>query len=146
MKQIAFTIALAAALLTAASAQTGAQGKISPPSGKPQRPSGLPALKTPFTINDVASFFKNHNLPKNNTATSAFTVASLEFITAADVSKRLPGVSTGLDAWEKVGFATLTGTFQFSGPPGGKASGMSQKAYALFDVATGNLLMVGTAP
>jgi hypothetical protein len=70
-------------------------------------------------------------------------VADLEFLTAKQASDRLAGEPTGLNDNDRVGFATLTGKFIFSGPSNTKPATFSS-AYALFDAATGNLLMDGT--
>ena len=57
------------------------------PKEPPKRPQGSTALtvKTgaaePFTKQDVADYFKTHNLPRNATSTSDFTVDTLEFLT-----------------------------------------------------------------
>jgi hypothetical protein len=119
------------------------------PQGTPKRPVGFSALKVnpgaaePFTKNDVAGYFAEHNLPRNRGAKTYIQVADLEFITSKQASERLAGEPTGLDDSHQVGFATLTGTFVFSGPPNAKPATFA-KAYALFDAETGNLLMDGT--
>ncbi len=119
------------------------------PQGTPKRPTGMPALTVspgapePFTKSDVASYFAAHNLPLNAGAKSDFEVANLEFLTARQASERLSGEPTGLNDNDRVGFATLTGKFIFSGPSNTKPATFSS-AYALFDAATGNLLMDGT--
>ncbi|MGA2636271.1 hypothetical protein [Methylocella sp.] len=119
------------------------------PQGTPKRPTGLPGLTVnpgapePFTKSDVAAYFATHNLPLNAGAKGDFTVANLEFLTAKQASDRLAGEPTGLNDNDRVGFATLTGKFIFSGPSNTKPATFSS-AYALFDAATGNLLMDGT--
>lgn len=96
----------------------------------------------PFTKNDVVNYFQSHNLPKNQGLSTQFQVETLEFLTNNEVSLRLAGASPGLAPNEKVGFATLRGTFIASGPLGGSGFGFS-RAYAVFDTKTGNLLMSG---
>jgi hypothetical protein len=113
-----------------------------------KRPQGMTALiaktgATPFSKQDVIDYFKTHNLPRNSGATNQFTVQSLEFITSAEVTKRLEGVTTGLSDNDRVGFVTLVGTFVFTGPPKSKPV-IFHQAYAVFDAVSGNLLMVGT--
>ena len=118
------------------------------PEGTPKRPQGSPALTVnpgapePFTLSDVVNYFKTHNLPKNGTDLTQFQASSLEFLTSEEVSQRLGGEPTGLADNDKIGFVTLTGQFTFTGPSG--ASGRFTRAYAAFDAATGNLLMIGT--
>ena len=119
------------------------------PQGTPMRPHGFAAIKatpgapSPFTKDDVASYFTGHNLPMNSGKQSQFQVVSLEFLTSKQVSERLRGVSTGLPDGDLVGFATLSGTFIFTGPAKTKPATFSS-AYAAFDGVTGNLLMDGT--
>jgi hypothetical protein len=118
------------------------------PQGTPKRPQGSTALTVnpgaaqPFTQQDVVSYFKTHNLPKNDSDISQFQVSALEFLTSQQVSQRLQGEPTGLEANDKIGFVTLTGQFVFTGPPG--RSARFNQAYAAFDARTGNLLMIGT--
>lgn len=119
------------------------------PVGTPKRPQGMGALTVrpgqpqPFTKEDVVIYFQSHNLPLNLGSIAGLQVEALEFLTNREVSDRLQGASPGLAADEKVGFATLAGTFIFTGPSPGKGVRFS-RAYAVFDVQTGNLLMVGT--
>ncbi len=118
------------------------------PKEPPKRPQGSPALTVkpggaPFGKQDVADYFKTHNLPRNATSTSDFTVDTLEFITNKEVTTRLNGASPGLAENDRIGFATLKGLFIFTGPQ--KASPVRfSRAYAAFDAVTGNLLMIGT--
>jgi hypothetical protein len=128
----------------------GGQKKIAlnPPSGPAKRPQGTAALTVkfgpqPFTKADVVTYFQSHNLPKNSGSLSQLHVDSLEFLTSKEVNARLQGVSTGLADADRIGFATLTGTFIFTGPGKGKPAKFN-RAYAAFDAASGNLLMVGT--
>jgi hypothetical protein len=118
------------------------------PKAPPKRPQGSPALTVkpgaePFSKQDGADYFKTHNLPRNATSTSDFTVDTLEFLTNKEVTTRLNGASPGLAENDKIGFATLKGLFIFTGPR--QASPVRfTRAYAAFDATTGNLLMVGT--
>jgi hypothetical protein len=132
--------------------QPGEQTKIAlkpPPQGQAHRPQGMTAIYVstnggqPFTKQDVITYFKSHNLPMNMTPNTQFTVDSLEFLTNEQVSERLQGASPGVARGERVAFATLSGQFVFTGPPPGKPARFS-RAYAVFDAATGNLLMIGT--
>src|SRR5216684_6895110 len=92
------------------------------PKEPPKRPQGSPAMtvKTgaaePFSKQDIAEYFKTHNLPRNATSTSDFTVDTLEFLTNKEVTTRLNGASPGLADNDKIGFATLKGLFIFTGP------------------------------
>ena len=118
------------------------------PKEPPKRPQGSPALVVkaaaePFSKQDVADYFKTHNLPRNATSTSDFTVDTLEFLTNKEVTARLNGASPGLAENDKIGFVTLKGLFIFTGPQSASAARFS-RAYAAFDAATGNLLMIGT--
>ena len=120
---------------------------LKPPSGPGKRPKGLPALTVtpgpqPFTQADVTAYFKTHNLPKNEASGATIQVDRLEFIRSADVTARLQGVSTGLADGDPVAFATLSGAFLFTGPEAVQAR--FRAAYAVFDSATGNLLLIGT--
>ncbi|MGA8221319.1 MAG: hypothetical protein WB780_06650 [Candidatus Acidiferrales bacterium] len=118
------------------------------PTGTPHTPQGLAALTVkagpqPFTKTDVTNYFKTHNLPMNSGPLSQIKVDTLEFVTSKEVTTRLQGVSTGLADEDRIGYATLTGTFIFSGPPKSKPATFT-RAYAAFDAKNGNLLMVGT--
>jgi hypothetical protein len=118
------------------------------PKDPPKRPQGSAALKVksgvePFSKADVTNYFKTHNLPMNFTTTSDFTVESLEFLSNKEVTTRLNGASPGLAENDKIGFVVLKGLFIFTGPPNGKSPRFT-RAYAAFDGATGNLLMIGT--
>jgi hypothetical protein len=117
------------------------------PSGSPKRPVGAKAIEIKpggtLTKEDVAAYLKQNNLPKNMGSTDQFQVDSLEFITSAEVSKRLQGALTGLDENDRIAFATLSGNFIFTGPPPGKPRTF-ERAYAAFDASNGNLLMIGT--
>ena len=123
---------------------------LHPPSGTPKRPQGMTALTVnsgaaqPFTKADVIAYFKTHNLPKNSASVNQIQVDTLDFLTSKDVSQRLQGVATGLAENDKVGFVTLTGTFIFTGPGTDSKVAKFNRAYAVFDAATGNLLMIGT--
>src|SRR3954463_14013154 len=94
------------------------------PTGTPKRPQGAesltvrPGAAEPFTKADVEAYFKARNIPKNAGSPDQFLVDSLEFITSKEVTQRLQGASTGLDDADRVGFATLSGTFIFTGPKG----------------------------
>jgi hypothetical protein len=121
---------------------------MKPPQGTPKRPQGSVALTVrpgaaqPFTMQDAVDYFKTHNVPKNGGDVTQFQVSALEFLTSKEVSQRLQGEPTGLDDNDKIGFVTLTGQFVFTGPSG--KSARFNQAYAAFDAATGNLLMIGT--
>jgi hypothetical protein len=119
------------------------------PVGTPKRPQGMGALTVqpgqpqPFSKEDVAAYVHTHNLPLNLGASADLQVDALEFLTNKEVSDRLQGASPGLGDNEKVGFATLSGAFIFTGPSPGKGVRFS-RGYAVFNAQTGNLLMVGT--
>jgi hypothetical protein len=120
------------------------------PTGTPKRPQGMTALTVnsgaaqPFTKADVIAYFKTHNLPKNSASTTQIQVDTLEFLTSKEVSQRLQGVMTGLGDNDRVGFVILTGTFIFTGPGTDSKAARFNRAYAVFDAVTGNLLMIGT--
>jgi hypothetical protein len=138
-------------LLAGCHRQPGKQKEmpLSLPQGTPKHPHGLKALTVnpgapePFTQNDVANYFSSHPFPMNDGPAGQVHVDSLEFMTSAQVSQRLQGVPTGLDDAERVGFATLSGTFVFSGPSQTHAATCSS-AYAVFVASTGRLLMDGS--
>ena len=119
------------------------------PKGTPNRPQGMVALtvrtgaERPFTKEDVAAYFQTHDLPLNVGSRGQVQVESLDFLTNKEVTDRLAGASPGLADNDRVGFATLSGTFVFTGPPKGKSATFS-RAYAVFNAQSGNLLMVGT--
>src|ERR1700690_2705341 len=119
---------------------------LKPPSGPGKRPQGLPALSVtpgpqPFTQADVTAYFKTHHLPRNEAPGSTIQVDNLEFIRSGDVTTRLRGVATGLADSDPVAFATLSGTFIFTGPK--QVQARFRSAYAVFDSGTGNLLLIG---
>jgi hypothetical protein len=118
------------------------------PTGTPQQPKGMQGLAVkagpePFTQNDVTQFVKTHRLAMSIGDISQLRVESLEFITAREVTARLQGASTGLPDDHRVAFATIRGPVYVTGPRNIKPVAFDT-AYALFDAATGNLLMSGT--
>jgi hypothetical protein len=118
------------------------------PKEPPKRPYGTKALTVkvgpePFSKEDVANYFKTHNLPMNFTSTSDFALENLEFMTNKEVTTRLNGASPGLADNDRVGLATLIGSFIFTGPSSGK-SVVFRRAYAVFNAMNGNLMMIGT--
>lgn len=118
------------------------------PEGTPKRPQGIQGLAVkagaePFTRDEVTQFVQTHRLAKSIGDISKLRVESLEFITAREVTIRLQGVSTGLPDDHRVAFATIRGPIYFTGPRNVKPVAFDT-AYALFDAATGNLLMSGT--
>ena len=123
-------------------------GTIAPPSGTPKAPQGLKALAvtagpTPFSQADVGAYLQTNSLPRNFGPRASVRVDNLEFITSADVTTRLQGVRSGLADSARIGFATLSGDFTFTGPSGTRPARFGS-AYAAFDATTGNLLMMGT--
>lgn len=143
-------------VLAICSGQTGCKGRHEPknaiqmklPTETPQRPQGMKALEvkpgpTPFTPDDVTQYVRTHRLGRMVGDLSQLQVESVDFITAREVTSRLRGASTGLPDSQRLGFATIRGPLYFTGPPPGKPVGV-ERAYALFDAATGNLLMSGT--
>ena len=136
-------------VLAAVGATAQAQdGGLQPPTGTPRRPVGMSALAVrpgpvPFTLQDVAVYVKDHNLPKNEGAADTIQVASLEFMSMAKFAALIPGDTTGYSANDRIGLAILSGTLVFSGPPPGEPTEFSS-GYAVFDAVTGNLLMIGT--
>lgn len=118
------------------------------PTETPQRPQGMKALDVkpgaePFSQADVTQYVQTHRLAKSVGDLSQLQVESLQFITAREVSGRLQNVSTGLPDDQRVAFAVIKGPLYFSGPAPGKPVAF-ERAYALFDAQTGNLLMSGT--
>ena len=117
------------------------------PVGNPKRPEGMGALHIThageISKQLVVDYFKTHNLPMNYTTTNDFQVDSVELITAKQVTERLQGVKTGLADDERLAFVTLVGKFTFTGPPKSRPATF-RRAYALFDLKNGNLMMVGT--
>jgi hypothetical protein len=118
------------------------------PEGTPKRPQGMQGVAVkpgpePFTKADVTDFLRTHRLAKSVGDISQLQVESLEFITAREVTARLQGASTGLPDDHRVAFATIRGPVYFTGPRDIKPVAFDT-AYALFDAATGNLLMNGT--
>ena len=122
---------------------------LSPPKGTPKRPQGLKAMQISekgvqgFSVEAVSAYFKTHNLPMNMGSMADIRVEKVEILTDSALAARLEGESTGIGADEKVALATLGGVFVFTGPPGSKPS-RTNRAYAVFDTKTGNLLMAGT--
>lgn len=118
------------------------------PTGTPQRPKGMKALEVkpgpePFSKDDITQFIHTHRLAKSIGDPSQLQVESLEFMTAKDASARLQNVHTGLPDDARVGFAVIRGPIYFTGPAQSKPVAFD-RAYALFDASSGNLLMSGT--
>ncbi|MGA2419029.1 MAG: hypothetical protein ABSG69_03020 [Candidatus Acidiferrum sp.] len=118
------------------------------PQGTPKRPQGVKGLAVkpgpqPFGKDDVTQFVQTHRLARSTGDISQLQVESVEFISAQAVTARLQGESTGLPADQMVGFATIRGPIYFTTPPPSRTVAFDT-AYALFDAATGNLLMSGT--
>lgn len=144
-------LALAAvAVLSGCDRDKPKTGKVSLPSAPPRAPQGMHALSAgpgpePFSKADVAAYLVKHNLPRNQGSATSIQVDNLEFLSSSDVSARLAGVQTGMAGNARLGFATLRGEFLLTGPSGTKTARFT-RAYAAFDAASGNLLMVGTLP
>ncbi len=122
--------------------------KIKPPTGTRQRPQGVKALElkpslAQFTQDDVTQYVRTHRLAKSVGDLSQLKVESMETLTAREVKTRLQNASTGLPDNTRLVFAIIRGPIYFSGPPGSKPVAFD-RAYAVFDAATGNLLMSGT--
>jgi hypothetical protein len=117
------------------------------PAGTPKRPEGMSAIHVThageISKQQVVEYFKTHNLPMNYTTTKDFHVDSVDLITAREVTDRLQGVKTGLADDERLAFVTLAGTFTFTGPTKSRPATF-RRAYAVFDLKNGNLMMVGT--
>jgi hypothetical protein len=122
--------------------------KMTLPTGTPQRPQGMRALSPrpgpePFTKDDVTQYVRTHRLARTTGEQSQLQVESVEVLTARAVRIRLQNASTGLPDDTRVAFAVIRGPIYFTGPAGSKPVAFD-RAYALFDVASGNLLMSGT--
>jgi hypothetical protein len=108
---------------TLARIQTSCKLALPLPKGTPVAPVGMKALTVgpdpvaPFTREDVAAYFENHNLPRNLGSKADIQVEGLEFITTKDVRSRLSGAAPDRGEDVRIGFATLRGTFVFTGPP-----------------------------
>ena len=76
---------------TLARIQTSCKLALPLPKGTPVAPVGMKALTVgpdpvaPFTREDVAAYFENHNLPRNLGSKADIQVEGLEFITTKDV-------------------------------------------------------------
>jgi len=146
-----FVVGLLLAASGAAATHAGAapgDGALQPPTGKPRRPVGIEALTVrpgpaPFTKEDVGAYVKAHNVPANLAPAAQVQVVALEFLTVAELTRRIPGDSTGFKDGDLIGLATLSGVLVFRGPQGTTPAEFSQ-GYVVFDAGTGNLLMVGT--
>jgi len=122
--------------------------QVKMPTEKAKPPQGLKALAvkpgpTPFTQDEVTQYVQTHRLAKTVGGLSQLRVESLEFLTAREVTIRLHGAPTGLPDGERVAFAIIRGPVYFAGPVRAKPVAF-ERAYALFDAATGNLMMSGT--
>jgi len=119
------------------------------PKGKETRPVGMQAIgvsakvEQSFSIETLTAYFHKRNLPMNMGPAASIRVEKVEFMTDHDLAARLNGESTGIGADERVVLVTLRGIFVFSGPPGSHLA-RSERAYAVFDARSGNLLMSGT--
>jgi hypothetical protein len=118
------------------------------PTGTPQRPKGIKALEVkpgaePFSKDDVAQFIRTHRMAKSVGDPSQLQVESLEFMTAKEATARLQNVHTGLPDDARVGFVIIRGPVYFTGPPSSKPVAFD-RAYALFDATTVNLIMSGS--
>jgi hypothetical protein len=139
--------------LDAGAQESERKSQIRVPTGKPQEPRGVRALEVkpglleqglaPFSKEDVAQYVRTHRLARSSGDLSRLEVESVELITAREVKSRLQGASTGLPDKERLAFAIIRGPVYFTGPKGSKPVAFD-RAYALFDPSTGNLLMSGT--
>jgi hypothetical protein len=117
------------------------------PEGTPNKPTGMAALDMSnaagaFSASALTAYFKTHNLPMNMGNAADIHVDNVEFMTDHELGARLDGVSTGLGADAKVVLVSLSGLFVFTGPPKSRIARFSH-AYAVFDAATGNLMLAG---
>lgn len=113
---------------------------LSLPTGTPQLPLGLAALQPHFTEQDVKDYVTMHPVPRNLSQTP-IDVVSIQFMRVDEANKLLDD-DLGLPDDRQVCYVTLKGTFTFPGPD--QTVGTYQQAVEMFDVDTGNLLLVGS--
>jgi hypothetical protein len=144
---LALTLSLAVG--AAAGAEPPMKG-LPVPTGAPQRPRGLPALKPQaqglvLDVAEVEKFLTSHNLPHNLGSAAEIQVISVDKMTVDEARQKVGIDTTGFKGDEVVGLALLGGTLTFGGPPPDEPT-VYTRAYVVFDAVTGNLLMLGTLP
>lgn len=102
------------------------------------------------TLAEVKAFVLGHRFALDSAqADKPTTVTDVEFITASAASAKLHGESIGLPDTAMVIFVKVHGSFTFTAmslPPGIKGGPPHvNDAVEVFDAATGNLLLAGTA-
>jgi hypothetical protein len=141
------TLVLSLALTATAGAEPPKAG-LPVPTGTPQRPRGLPALKphgqgVVLDVEEVKKFLASHNLPHNLGSAAEIEVISVEKLQVEEVKQKVGIDTTGFKGNEPVGLAMLGGRVVFGGPPPDEPM-VYTRAYVVFDALTGNLLMLGT--
>lgn len=115
------------------------------PTDKRLLPIGLPAVKPhlkglhTFTVQDAVRWVRTHPLPK--ALGEKLATAKGRFVTEAAVRK-LVGDGTGLPSRTSLCYLELTGRLFYAGPPGTKVVRF-ERAFAVFNARTGNLLLAG---
>jgi len=130
-------------------------GDLAPTPTGPGYAVGVPAVKhtgggTAPTPAEVRAFVLSHKFALDKTATGKpSAITDVEFITASAASAKLHGESIGLPDTTMVIYVKVHGPFVFTAmslPPGLNAVPPHvQDAVEVFDAATGNLLLAGTA-
>ena len=117
---------------TLARIQTSCKLALPLPKGTPVAPVGMKALTVgpdpvaPFTREDVAAYFENHNLPRNLDSKADIQVEGLGVGTCGSALRRCE------ERLSSPALLRAANPFKFD------------RAYAIFDASSGNLLMAGT--
>jgi hypothetical protein len=131
---------------------------LSPPSydpGPPKPPFGVsgiavtrPGQVPAFTAGEAELYVRTHPLPRSLPDSHIVTVA-VSFELAGDVSALLEGTDVGRPANVVVCYVEMSGTFYVAAPPkpGQPHTTLTlMHGFAVFDAATGNLLLSGGRP
>jgi hypothetical protein len=129
---------LGGAIATLADDSRGPETVI--PSWPIQQATGIPALKAPVTTAAAETYATTLPLPHG--ALSQVASAQGTILTGKDVRARTGGTDPGVDDTWPLIFVELHGTFIFTGPIGTIPETYA-RAYEVFDLKTGNLLIVG---
>jgi len=133
----------AMAIVPTAAPSTAAPPTAAPTYSATEDPTrGAPALTPGFVRADVIGYVAAHGLVHTaGRGATGQAIAKIVFTTSRGVTALLGGESPGLPGDTPLCYVELTGTFSFAGA--GDTILTYPRGYEVFDVQTGNVLMVG---
>jgi hypothetical protein len=119
----------------------GSQAPRALPTGQTAIRPRLSAVPS-FSAEDARAYAETAGMPRG--AVRNVRVTQVAFLSSAQVSRRLGGISTGLPEEAPLCYVEMQGEFTFSDPLGGLLR--FERGFEVFDARTGNLLVAGGLP